>query len=720
MLIVKYMKRISFWITLCVAGLLCACRPTPPRQVISLNGEWQIAKTGGELPEAFTSVAPVPGLVDLAVPALDTIVLPSEDVASSDHRPSYGYKDGWYWHRRTFDVSDTSFDVIRLKIFKARYHTKVYVNGRFAGENYYCFTPSYFDLKPFLKKGENEIIIGTGCREQLPDSILNGRDNEKLIYIPGIYDNVELTLSNRPFIDNIQCVPDVVNGKLRVMAEIEADGCTGWQLAYSISERASGRKVVDGAIPVDSLTAGGLALADFTVDMKNAKLWTPASPFLYELTLNTGADEKRVHFGMRSFRFDPARKVALLNEKPYYLRGTNVCIYRFFEDPDRGVLPWDAQWPVTLHERFKDMHWDIARYCIGFPPERWYDVCDSLGFMVQDEFPIWGIYDFTVPRIAEEYRRWMRERWNHPSVVVWDAQNETVTPLTAEAFRQVRGLDLSNRPWENGWSEPDLPADPVESHPYLFSKYMRDTEPPEGYRKELFGTVRRPNNDATDRSATTRGTDRVFPNPLIINEYGWIWLNRNGSTTTLTDRVYETLWNGSQLTPQERLHTYARHLAMLTEYWRAHRRAAGILHFCGLAYSRSEAPRGQTSDHFIDIKNLVYEPEFYKYVRPAFAPVGLMIDLWEKSYVPAKTVTAPVFVVNDLPETFEQDVALTLEKDGREISVLRQRVSVGGYEVKTIPFEVALPSDAGDYLLKAEITVNGEKVFSLRDIPVRK
>jgi hypothetical protein len=33
--------------------------------------------------------------------------------------------------------------------------------------------------------------------------------------------------------------------------------------------------------------------------------------------------------------------------------------------------------------------------------------------------------------------------------------------------------------------------------------------------------------------------------------------------------------------------------------------------------------------------------------------------------------------------------------------------------------EITLPQDAGDYLLKAELTVNGEKVFSLRDIPVK-
>jgi hypothetical protein len=684
-----------------------SCKQTPSqRTVLSLNGEWQIAKTHGELPETYPSVAPVPGLVDLASPALDT--------AGTIYRDS-----SWYWHKRTFDVPDASFDVVRLKIFKARYHTKVYVNGQFAGENYYCFTPSYYDIKPFLKAGQpNELLIGVGTHAELPDSIPNGNDYEKIKYIPGIYDNVELVLSNKPFIDNVQCVPDVENEKLRVVAEVEADA--EWQLSYSVFERASGRKVTGGVVGTDGMTADGRAVADFTVDMKNAQLWTPESPFLYELALNTGVDEKRVRFGMRSFRFDADRKIALLNGEPRYLRGTNICIYRFFEDPDRGTLPWEAQWPVTLHERFKDMHWEIARYCIGFPPERWYDICDSLGFMVQDEFPVWGIYNFQTPQLAEEYRRWMRERWNHPCVVIWDAQNETVTPLTAEAFRQVRRLDLSDRPWENGWSEPDLPTDPVESHPYRFNTYMQVSEQPEeGYKKQLLGKAARPDNDAGARSAATQGTDSIFPNPSIINEYGWIWLNRNGTTTTLTDRVYETLWNGSRLTSQERLHIYARHLAMLTEYWRAHRRAAGVLHFCGLGYSRSEHPRGQTSDHWIDVDRLTFEPEFYKYVRPSFAPVGLMIDLWDKSYTPSNKVTAPVYVINDLPTAFEQDVVLTVEKDGKEISVVRQHVAVEGYEVKVVPLEVALPADTGDYLLKAEITCNGEKVFSLRDIPIK-
>ncbi|GHT70301.1 hypothetical protein AGMMS50239_38510 [Bacteroidia bacterium] len=720
------MKRFNLYALLALLMVGCSCGQSPventptlqQRVVVSLNGQWQIAKTGGELPDVFTATTSVPGVVDLAVPALDTV--------------GTAYRDSsWYWHKRTFDLASTNFDVIRLKIFKAKYQTKVYINGQFTGENAFCFTPSYFDVKPFLKPAgqPNEIVIGIGSKAEMPDSIPNGTDGEKIKYIPGIYDNVEITLSKRPFINNIQCVPDIKNEKLRVVAEIETDTPEALTLTYTVSKSKSGGKVASKTVSPKATLKDGYAVVDFEIDMKGAKLWTPETPFLYELALSTGADDKRVQFGMRSFRFDAERKIALLNEKPYYLRGTNVCIFRFFEDPDRGTLPWNTEWTVALHEKFKDMHWEMARYCIGFPPERWYEVCDSIGFMIQDEYPIWGVSSFKVPQIAEEYRRWVRERWNHPSVVIWDAQNETVTSRTANAAQQVRTLDLSNRPWENGYSEPMAATDPTESHPYLFVQFLVNeppmrpqlyADPEEGYRKYFFGKVRRADNDASEKLLMNKGIDSIFPNPSIINEYGWIWLNRNGTPTTLTDKVYQILWNGSQLTPQERLHIYGRHLAMLTEYWRAHRQVAGVLHFCGLGYSRPEAPRGQTSDHWIDIRNLRYEPEFYRYVKPSFAPVGLMVDVWEKSCSAAEKLTVPVFVINDLEKPFKQKVTLTLLKGDKIVSTRQQKVNVKPCQVEITPFEITLPKETGDYLLKAEITVAGEQVFSIRDIPVKK
>ena len=693
---------------LAVFYAFCSTNEPALRQTVCLNGEWMIVKTDGEFPVgAFTSVIPVPGLVDLAIPALDTAGI------------------GWYWHKRQFDLENTDFEKIELKIHKAMYHTKVYINGKYAGENPFCFTPSYFDIKPFLLPAgqTNEIVIGIGSKSQLPDTIPDGYDIEKIMYIPGIYDQVEITLSNKPFINNIQCVPDIINSKLRVVAEIETASSKGLSLSYQVTEAASGKLVSSRTITPKTVMEDGFVKADFEIDMQGAQLWSPESPFLYALTLSTGADDKRVKFGMRSFRFDPDKKVALLNEKPYYLRGTNVCIFRFFEDSDRGHLPWDNQWPVTLHERFKDMNWRVMRYCIGFPPERWYDICDSIGFMLQDEFPYWLTKETVkAPHIAEEYRRWMRERWNHPSVVIWDGQNETETPETGIAILAVRNLDLSARPWENGWAAPVSPLDPIEAHPYLYGRYTRANarEPEEGYKKNFFSVIRRPGNDAQERiNRKNRDNPVTFDNPLIINEYGYIWLNRDGTPTTLTDNIYDNLWDGKNLTSQQRYEIYARRLAELTEYWRAHRRAAGILHFCGLAYSRPLEPRGQTSDNFTDIKNLTFEPSFYKYVKPSFAPVGLIIDLWEKEYAGGANITVPLFVINDLGQPFNQEIQLNIMLEGQVVASYKKEVNVKPYEVSTIPFEIVMPEKAGNYLLRGEYTLNNENVYSIRDIPVK-
>jgi hypothetical protein len=688
--------------------------------VVSLNGQWQVAKTEGELPNVFNATTPVPGVVDLAVPALDIV--------------GYQYKDSsWYWHKRTFDLKDIDFDVIQLKIFKAKYHTKVYVNGQFAGENPFSFTPSYFDIKPFLKPAgqPNEILIGVGSYRAVQDSVHNGSDGEKVRHIPGIYDRIEITLSNQPFINNVQCVPDIKNMKLRVVAEIETDAPDALQLTYTISQMGAINRRPYGTISPKATVKDGVAVVDFEIDMKGAKLWTPETPFLYELTLNTGKDDKRVRFGMRSFRFDTEKKIALLNEEPYYLRGTNVCVLRFMEDTERGTLLWDDDWIRTMYERFKDFKWNINRFHVGFAPERFYEVCDSIGFLVQDEYAIWGdrtLKKTSVSQLAEEYRRWMRERWNHPSVVIWDAQNETVTTKTGEAAKLVRHLDLSNRPWENGYSEPIAPEDPAESHPYVFVQFLVDepqcmrprlyADPEEGFKKYFYGKIRRPDNDASEKLFTIRNIDSLFSNPSINNEYGWLWINRDGTTTTITDKVYEILWNKNNLTPQERFYLYARNLAMLTEYWRAHRQSAGVMEFCALTICRPTDPRASTSDHWIDVPNLTFEPEFYKYMRPAFSPVGLMVDIWEKDYPVAGKLSVPVYVINDLKQPFVQDVTLTLLKSDQIVSTWQQQANVKPYEVAITPFEITLPDTPDYYQLKAEITVTGEQVFSLRDIPV--
>jgi beta-galactosidase len=677
--------------------------PSVPAGQISLNGTWEITKTDtlAPLPSAFGSGVQVPGLVDMAVPPLDTNRL---------------YDHGIYWHKTSFTIEEEYPDVVRLKIGKVKYHARIFLNRQFAGEQLYCFTPGTFNITQFLNPpGEtNELIIGIGCVGQMPDTVMWGQDFEKTAYIPGINDNVTILLGGLPFIENIQVIPMVSEEKVRIVARIDnGSESKSIRFSYVIRELASGRVVAKGRTD----------LTDFKVPIPGCRLWTPESPFLYELMLSTGADEKTVRFGMRSFSFDPGTGRAMLNGKPYFMRGTNVCIYRFFEDPGRKGLPWDGQWAVTLHQRFKEMHWNSIRYCIGFPPERWYEIADSLGFLIQDEYPVWTSYSqekiypgITEAHLANEYRAWMAERWNHPCVVIWDAQNESVTPVTGNAIGLVRGMDLSDRPWENGWSAPQRESDPVESHPYLFSSYMGDATPSEkGALYDLLSTARIPGNDASMHDPTEEM--KRYPNPLLINEYGWLWLNRDGSTTTLTDRVYDAVF-GPGLTREQRLHAYARTLGMLTEYWRAHRMCAGVLHFCGLGYSRPTEPRGQTSDHFIDIENLEFEPDFVKYVKPAFSPVGIMINFWENSAPAGEMKEVEIYAVNDLGNDWEGGLSLAVNKGEQEITARKADVKIGAFGQLIHVFEIEIPSEPGDYELVAELEYGGEPVRSIREFSV--
>jgi hypothetical protein len=455
---------------------------------------------------------------------------------------------------------------------------------------------------------------------------------------------------------------------------------------------------------------------ELTIPLSRCRLWSPEDPFLYELTLSTGADAVKVRFGMRSFRFEPGGKYALLNGRRYFLRGSNVTVYRFFEDAERGDKPWRRDWVRQLHRQFKTMHWNSLRYCIGFPPELWYDVADEEGILIQDEFPIWTLGEDTekleAEKIIPEYREWMRERWNHPCVVIWDAQNESSIAATGQALQAVRPLDLSQRPWENGWAEPQSPTDCVEAHPYLMIRAWQNQPP---FRMSEMPKV--------SGVPTLQAAQKKLSVPIIINEYGWLWLTRDGQPTCLTDKVYESLLGKDSTVEQRRL-LYAKCLAAKTEFWRAHRECAGVLHFCGLGYSRpGDKPRpegGATSDHWIDLEKLKFEPDFAAYVRDAFSPIGIMLDFWEETVPPGAQLTLPIHIVNDLEPAWQGRVRLRVTREGKTVDKQSRDVQVGSFGRAMLTFYAALPAEPGAYTLVAELEGPKMKtVRSQRDVQVK-
>src|SRR5262249_15092142 len=247
----------------------------------------------------------------------------------------------------------------------------------------------------------------------------DGFDFEKTRYIPGIFDSVELILSGTPHILSLQTAPDLTSQTLLVQAQIRNTGPkTLTTLHFTVREAKSNRVVAKAQSDPISLEKNAEHTVDVRIPMPGCHPWSPEDPFLYKVELDTGADQFTARFGMRTFLFDPKTKRAILNGKPYFMRGSNITLYRFFEDSECADFPWNTNWVRLLHQRMKQMHWNCLRYCIGFPPESWYQIADEEGLLIQDEFPIWyggpgwskWPSELKSSELATEYAEWMRER----------------------------------------------------------------------------------------------------------------------------------------------------------------------------------------------------------------------------------------------------------------------------------------------------------------------
>ena len=205
-----------------IAGLLACCplgaapaHTMPGRTVIALDGQWEIAEGSMDAaPAQFEHRVPVPGLVDEARPAF------AEVGQKSPRREAF-------WYRRTFRVKGEVPAVALLKLHKAAYGSRVLLNGVLLGEHLPSFTPGYFDARPALRGNGavNELVIRVGAtREALPPTVASGWDFEKVRYIPGIFDSVELILSGTPNIVRVQVAPEIASQTIRVQAVVRNAG----------------------------------------------------------------------------------------------------------------------------------------------------------------------------------------------------------------------------------------------------------------------------------------------------------------------------------------------------------------------------------------------------------------------------------------------------------------------------------------------------------------
>src|SRR5262252_7146224 len=682
------------------------------RTTISLNGTWDIedSREADSIPVAWNHRVPVPGLAHSAQPGfpqvdqfdsrmlvqtrVDDGKLPKSALVFDAGVPRQNRN--WFWYRRTFEISATR-SVAILRVNKAQFGSAVWLNGVKIGDHLPCFTAARFDVSKAIRRGQNELIVRVGAHPGvLPLTVSGGTDFEKLRWTPGIYDDVSLALSENPAIENVQVAPKIADSSVLVQTALHnlASNSVSFYLTQRVHAWMESATVAASAPQRITLAPGESRVVLQKLTIAGARLWSPESPSLYVLETNTGGDSVTTRFGMRELRFDTATKRAYLNGRVYFMRGSNITLHRFFEDPLSGTLPWDEAWVRKLLVDIPhQMHWNSFRFCIGPVPDQWLDIADEAGLLIQNEYFVWTGHDWHGPEsqthfdtneMILEYSEWMRDNWNHPSVAIWDANNETWDPSFGEKIIPVvRGLDLSNRPWENSYNPPEGPDDPVEDHPYEH-QVMADGGP-----AFSMTTLEYPNAKAPGAQTG---------HALILNEYGWLWLNRDGSPTKLTKNLYPALL-GKDSTAEQRLALNAYLLAGLTEYWRAYRQYAAVLHFVYLA---SSDPEGATSDHFRDIRKLELHSEFRDYMSNAFAPVGIYLSFWQPSVASANSYSLPVMLVNDLDHEVAGTLTIALDNlHGERIATQMTKFKIAPVGQATMYNDFKFPQTTGDFLLRA-------------------
>ena len=358
------MKHLFIFILLCLAFVANAVNDGGGRVVINLNGTWQFDQTVNAFPPVkFTRIIPVPGLVHMAEPRIadyDKFFKRADKVEAKEQHNLYNidYTPRYSWYRKTVFIPNDLKDkqgIITIK--KSQYVTQVYVNGFDMGTSMACYTPIEFPITSAIKFGaDNEILIKVGDRVWLPSQAAGGTDKEKEHYLPGIWDDVLISFTGSIRVNRLLVLPSVAGKKVTVKAQFRNlnpaqiffgdsmnDSVT---LDISIAEKLTG-KVVATKSGRFNAKRDNISVAELEIPLSKFTNWSPDQPFLYVATATLKSvkglsDELSKQFGMRDFT--RKGKFFYLNGEKIILRGTNVTLQRFFEDPDCGNLVWDKVW----------------------------------------------------------------------------------------------------------------------------------------------------------------------------------------------------------------------------------------------------------------------------------------------------------------------------------------------------------------------------------------
>ena len=307
----------------------------------------------------------------------------------------------------------------------------VYLNGKRIGGTDYGYLGFDIDLSKLLKWGEaNEITVKADTRNP---------NNSRWFTGAGLYRDVNLIVTNKDlfFPRHPLFIRTQDNKEVKIKAEI-----------INQQKVAKGQSTAKMPVGVRILDADGKVVAEQkndilfnakwrdreyelpSISLKNAKLWSPDSPYLYtaEVTLYDSegniADQIKEPFGVRTIEIVP-QKGLLVNGKKVLLKG-------YANHHTLGALG-AAAYPRAIEKRLKLMkEFGMNHIRTSHNPysEDFLKLCDKYGILVVDELYDKWLTQYAGGRVdweslwQKDVPEWVKRDRNHPSVVMWSLGNE--------------------------------------------------------------------------------------------------------------------------------------------------------------------------------------------------------------------------------------------------------------------------------------------------------
>jgi beta-galactosidase len=312
----------------------------------------------------------------------------------------------------------------------------LWVNGRFVGYSEDSKLEAEFDLTPYLKPGQKNLIAFQVFR-WCDGTYLEDQD---FFRFSGVGRDCFLYARNKKRIQDIRVTPDLdaayQNGSLAINLQLKGSGRVDLELVD-----AQGKQVATATATKPSLV---------TMNVENPKKWSAETPYLYTLRASMQGSNEVIPVKVGFRKIELKGDQILVNGKAVLFKGAD----RHELDPDGGYVVSPERMIQDI-QIMKQFNINAVRTCHYPDNNLWYDLCDQYGIYVVAEANVeshgMGYGDQTLAKNPkyklahmERNQRNVQRGFNHPSIIFWSLGNEAGDgPNFEQCYKWIKAEDPS-------------------------------------------------------------------------------------------------------------------------------------------------------------------------------------------------------------------------------------------------------------------------------------